>query len=108
LNEITRDVILDLLPLYAADELSAGSRALVERYLETDPQLQEAACAAERELLQDVPVPLTKEDQMKAFSEAKRWMFLRTLVWAGAISLVVLCTFLLLGTALGAVIWMMF
>ena len=41
--EITRNVILDLLPLYLADEVSADTRALVEKYLETDPELANIA-----------------------------------------------------------------
>ena len=42
--EITRDVILDLLPLYLAGEVSEDTRSLVENYLEEDPKL--AAIAA--------------------------------------------------------------
>jgi hypothetical protein len=37
--EITRNVILDLLPLYLADEVSDDTRLLVEKYLETNPEL---------------------------------------------------------------------
>lgn len=36
---VTRDVILDLLPLYLADEASPATRALVDAYLATDPEL---------------------------------------------------------------------
>ena len=36
---ITRDVIIDLLPVYAAGEASADTRALVEQYLKTDASL---------------------------------------------------------------------
>ena len=32
--EITRDIILDLLPLYLADELSEDSKQLVNLYLQ--------------------------------------------------------------------------
>jgi hypothetical protein len=38
---ITREVILDLLPLYLANEASPASRALVEEYLKQDPELAE-------------------------------------------------------------------
>jgi anti-sigma factor RsiW len=37
--QISRNVILDLIPLYLADEASAESRALVEEYLAADPAL---------------------------------------------------------------------
>lgn len=40
---VTRDVVLDLLPLYLADEASADTRALVEAFLATDPQLARIA-----------------------------------------------------------------
>jgi anti-sigma factor RsiW len=36
---ITRDVIVDLLPLYAAGEASADTRDLVESYIKQDPSL---------------------------------------------------------------------
>lgn len=36
---VTRDVILDLLPLYAAGEVSADTRTLVDAFLASDPEL---------------------------------------------------------------------
>jgi hypothetical protein len=81
--EITRNVILDLLPLYLADEVSADTRALVEAYLETDPELARIAeQSAALELAEDVPVPLSKEDEMEAYEEAKRLLLRRTAIWA--------------------------
>jgi predicted anti-sigma-YlaC factor YlaD len=38
---VTREVILDLLPLYLAGEASPATRALVEEYLKQDPELAE-------------------------------------------------------------------
>ena len=85
--EVTRDVILDLLPLYQADEVSADTRTLVEEFLETDQELADIAeQSAAIELPEDIPVPLTKEGQMEAYKEAKRYMFLRTVVLAITIS----------------------
>ena len=37
--EVTRDVILDLLPVYLMGEASPATRALVEEYLQRDPEL---------------------------------------------------------------------
>ncbi len=37
--DVTRDVILDLLPLYLGGEASPGTRALVEDWLRGDPEL---------------------------------------------------------------------
>ncbi len=85
--EVTREVILDLLPLYLADEVSADTRTLVLEFLETDPELAHMAeQSAAMELAEGVPVSLTKEDQMEAYKEAKRYMFLRTVVLAITIS----------------------
>jgi anti-sigma factor RsiW len=41
--DVSRNVIIDLLPLYLADEASAETRALVERHLQTDPVLARLA-----------------------------------------------------------------
>lgn len=95
--EITRKVIVDLLPLYLSDEASDDTNALVREYLETDPELAEMAKeTADLKLPEDVPVPLTWEDKMKAYKEAKRLMFLRTIILAAIISFSVL-TILALG-----------
>ncbi len=85
--KVTRDVILDLLPLYLADEASADTRILVEKYLETDSELAQIAAESAELLPDDSPVPLTTEDQMKAYLEAKRFMFRRNLTWAIVIGL---------------------
>jgi anti-sigma factor RsiW len=101
--EITQNVILDLLPLYLADEVSADTRTLVEEYLETDPELANIAQDwAKMEFPGDVPVPLTKEDQMTAYKEAKRLMFLRTVILAITIAITLSCV---LGMGLMAVFW---
>jgi len=39
MKEVTREVVKDLLPLYAAGEASKDSQALVEEWLRTDPEL---------------------------------------------------------------------
>jgi hypothetical protein len=90
--EITRNVILDLLPLYLADEVSTDTRTLIEQYLETDPELARVAeRSAALELAPDVPIPLTREDRMEAYREAKRLMFLRNVILAIVISSTILC-----------------
>ena len=87
--EITRDIILDLLPLYLADEVSADTRSLVESYLESDPELAEkVARSAEMELPDEIPVTLNKEDKMDAYKEAQQWLLLRTVVLAVIIAVV--------------------
>jgi hypothetical protein len=41
--EVTRNVVLDLLPLYRSGEASADTRAIVEDYLNRDPTLRRLA-----------------------------------------------------------------
>lgn len=70
--EIPRNVILDLLPLYIADEASPETRTMVEEYLETDPELAKIAeKLSGAELPDEVPIPITKEHEMEAYQEAK-------------------------------------
>jgi anti-sigma factor RsiW len=91
--EITRNVILDLIPLYLDGEVSADTRALVDEYLAADPELATIVQhLAKTELSGDIPVPLTQEDEMQAYKEAKRLMFLRTLVIAVLVASGFLCT----------------
>jgi hypothetical protein len=85
--KVTRNVVLDLLPLYLADEASSDTRSLVESFLETDPELasivQQQASA---EIPKDVPVPLEKEDQMEAYKQAQRILLVRVMIIAVVIS----------------------
>jgi hypothetical protein len=96
--EIPRNVILDLLPLYMADEVSAETRALIEKYLEIDPELAEIAeQTAAMELPGDIPVPLTEDHEMKAYRKSKLLMILTIVILAvlmAAILGITLFTFL--------------
>jgi hypothetical protein len=81
--EITRDVILDLLPLYIANELCEDSRNLVEKFMETDPEIKEMALhSAMSDLPGDIPTPLSEEDKMKAYRKS-RWIMILTIVGLG-------------------------
>jgi anti-sigma factor RsiW len=99
---VTRDVIVDLLPMYLDGEVSLDTRALVEAYLERDSALAEVAKQSLEELGREAPEPIRKENGMKAYERAKRWMFLRTVVLAAFISAAVLA-FL----AFAALAWML-
>ena len=90
--EITQNVIQDLLPLYLADEVSDDTAALVKEYLKTDPELAEIARQANKnDRLGEVPIPLTKEDAMEAYKDARKWMAVRTLGLAVIITGAVMC-----------------
>jgi hypothetical protein len=71
--KITRDVILDLLPLYLANEASEDTRSLVESYLADDPGLAKLVEQSNHQNWEgDVPVPLDKEHEMKTFEKTKQ------------------------------------
>jgi anti-sigma factor RsiW len=85
---ITRNVILDLLPLYVADEVSADTRALVEKYLETDSELANVAKKlSTMEKPKDIPAPISQNDQMKAYKKARRRQILFAIFLAGVLSI---------------------
>ncbi|MBN1264618.1 MAG: hypothetical protein JXA25_03945 [Anaerolineales bacterium] len=81
---VTKDVILDLLPLYLTDEVSADTHALIEEYLVTDPELaglvkkQKAALS----LPGSIPAPLSEEAQLKAYKKSKLVMFITIILLA--------------------------
>jgi hypothetical protein len=75
-----------------ANEVSDDTRSLVEKYLETDSELAHIAKeSASIELPDDIPISLSKEDQMDAYKEAKRFMFLRTVILAITFSTTLVC-----------------
>jgi hypothetical protein len=83
-TEITQNIILDLLPLYLSGEASADSAALVEKYLEANPELAKSIKQGKQIGLSEVPVPLFKDDAMKAYIEANQRMIYRTLLIGAA------------------------
>lgn len=98
--EITKNVILDLLPLYLADEVSADTRALIEEYLETDPELAEIAKqSAAVELPGDIPIPLTQEDKMKAYKKSKTIMIVTIVLLAALMATILGITLLMFFTS---------
>ncbi len=86
--EITRNIILDLLPLYLANEVSAETRALVEKYLETDSELANAAKKlSAMEKPKDIPAPISQNDKMAAYKKARRRQILFAIILAGVLSI---------------------
>jgi hypothetical protein len=89
--EITRNVILDLLPLYLNGDASPDTQALVEQYLDSDPELAELA---KQTTVVDVPnnhpLPQGKENQMEAYKQAQKLILQRTIVWGTIIAFVIL------------------
>ena len=82
---ITRDVILDLLPIYTAGEASADTRALVEQYLQRDPSLAAQARAALHDPLTGVPPAGPSPDAaLRSVTRTRRLLTLQRwlLAWA--------------------------
>jgi len=77
--EITRDVVVDLLPLYIAGEGSDETKIIVERFLETDPSLASMVEHATSIGFNEVPIPLSQEEIMEAYKKANKMMVIRTL-----------------------------
>jgi len=89
--EITKNVILDLLPLYLADEVSADTRVLVDEYLESDSELANVVKrSTAMELPEDIPIPLKKERQMETYKEAQRLILQRTVIWGAVVAFAIL------------------
>ena len=76
--EITRDVVLDLLPLYIAGEGSDETKKIVEKFLETDPSLASMVEHATSIGFNEVPTPLSQEEIMEAYKKANKMMVIRT------------------------------
>jgi hypothetical protein len=111
---VTKDIINDLIPLYVANECSADTRALVEEYLQRNPQQAEEL---RRIMVTSVPqaVPSSKSlDEMRSwlmaiaiffslaplsfFSTGERtWWFLRDAPASAAVYV-----------ALGVVCWIIY
>jgi hypothetical protein len=96
--QVTRDIVIDLLPLYLADDVSDDTRKLVEHYLENDPKLQLMVREMQQiSPLTDIPIPLNEEHEVKTFQKIKRLTFQHNLflslalgfsfIWFGGIIL---------------------
>ena len=79
---VTRDVIMDLLPLYLSDEASTDSRALVKEHLDNDPELARVATQWKDRLPEPPPAPVNPNAEVMAYQEAKRQIANRVITLA--------------------------
>jgi hypothetical protein len=87
-EKIPQHMILDLLPLYLADEVSDETRHLIEDYLKTDPQLATLAKQAKNATpLQEIPAPINKETEMEALKKVRKLMIQHNVFLALAVIL---------------------
>jgi ferric-dicitrate binding protein FerR (iron transport regulator) len=83
--KVTRDIINDLIPLYFASECSADTRALVEEYLQQNPQ---EADEFRRIMATSIPPGARSTripDETRAFQEARRRLRRRAVLMGLAI-----------------------
>jgi hypothetical protein len=81
---VTRDVILDLLPLCHAGEASDDSRALVAAYAARDPEVARLLAAAPLTALPETPDELDKETEMKTLERTMSYLKWQTVLLGGA------------------------
>lgn len=73
--KVTRDVVIDLWPLYHAGEASADTRALVDEYLATDPELARRLREETPAALEPVPLALAPDHEMKSFTRTRNAIY---------------------------------
>ena len=97
---VSKDVVKDLIPVYLAGDESADTRALVESYLQTDPELAAVVTEARRaSLIPPVTRPATAEKQ--ALDATRHLLKTRTSTLAVAMVFTVLpLTFAFHGTTM--------
>ena len=78
--KVTREVILDLLPVYLAGEASPDTRALIDEYLEQDPDLARRVLEQSRAAF-PTPAPPRPELELASLMRTRRllgvqrWLF---------------------------------
>ena len=83
---VTREVILDLMPLYASGEASQATRDLVDEYLKTDPELAERVRAlGPQGFPRDAPA-LPPELELRSLGRTRRLLSLQRWLFALAIT----------------------
>ena len=79
---ITREVVKDLLTVYLAGEANADTRALVEEWLRTDPDLARQVEQARRTVLPEVAVPPPTIEKLVLDRTRRRWRWRSILLGA--------------------------
>jgi len=79
---VTREVILDLIPVYLAGEASPATRALIDEYLRQDPELAERIRTLSADSLTTIArVPLSSDIELRSLRRARaligwqKWLF---------------------------------
>ncbi len=84
---VTRDVILDLLPLCHAGEASDDTRNLVAAFATQDPEIAGLLATPPAPRLPDTPYDLDKENEMETLEKTKTYLKWRAILLGSAIFL---------------------
>jgi len=82
---ITKDVILDLLPLYEAGEVSADTRALVEAYLKEHPEVAGQGGAPDA-MFKTAPVARPEQARRQALERTRSLLAKRQILFGVALA----------------------
>jgi ferric-dicitrate binding protein FerR (iron transport regulator) len=82
---VTKEIINDLIPLYVANECSPDTRALVDEYLQRNPQQTEEIRRAMETSIPEAAPSAKNLDEVRSFREARRRLRRRSRVMAFAI-----------------------
>ena len=104
---VTRDVILDILPLYFSGQVSADTRVLVDEFLVTDPDFARMSRRFDRLLAERDPKPTSSDGiERRAFARTRMLLRYRNQMIGLAVGYT-LAPFLLLFRG-GRIEWIMF
>ena len=85
---VTREIILDLLPLYLSGEASPATRSLVEEYMKQDPELAQRIRLQWTENIAKVaPSALPPDLELRSLSRTRRLLGLQRCSASGYSSL---------------------
>jgi predicted anti-sigma-YlaC factor YlaD len=88
---VTREVILDLLPVYLAGEASPATRALVEEYLKQDPELaQRVRDQSSKEFAKAAPLALPPDLELRSLGRTRKLLGLQRFLFGFGIAFVAL------------------
>jgi hypothetical protein len=78
--QVTRDIVIDLLPLYQSGEASRDSRAAIEEFLRQDPSLAQMAN-------QDAAIPATAASELERRTITQTRAAIRRRSWILAVAI---------------------
>ena len=83
---ITKDIVIDLLPLFFSGECSSDTKRLVTEFLAANPDFeQQVRASSESPLPKGIPPQLRKEDEMNALARTQRMLKWRSILMGFAI-----------------------